>query len=210
MKGTKQADYSVVTNSWNWWITIATQRTHYLCPVRLTSMPGYVNRSVSSWLLHLTLTRLLHSAKVIVMYSFFLWHYWSPFLSKCGEMYSNCQCTAVQSQAANISVKQKWVTLSAQFRLQQDGTTTHTAHFYTSAQDMVSGQIHFSFQGHHLAHPSVWSCSTKLLPLWLCQKKGTCPANTNDLKLKIQECKAFMGPLIATTYYNLSITTASV
>jgi hypothetical protein len=47
----------------------------------------------------------LHSAKVIAMCNLFLWHCWSPFLSECVEMYSNCQCTAVQSHAANISVK---------------------------------------------------------------------------------------------------------
>jgi hypothetical protein len=36
------------------------------------------------------------------------------------------------------------------------------------------------------------------------------PASINNVKQKIQECKVFVGPLSATTYNNLSITTALV
>jgi hypothetical protein len=64
----------------------------------------------------------LHHVRCIVrkwlLCAVFLWHYWSPFLSECGEMCSNCQCTAVQSHAANISI---WVTSPAQFAMDPTG-----------------------------------------------------------------------------------------
>ena len=140
-----------------------------------------------------TSTRPLHSAKSDSDVQFFYGisgHHFFQNVERC-TVTVNAQPYKVTLQTFLWNISHCQLCL---LWLQQDGTTTHTAHFYASAQDNVSRQIHFSFQGHHLAHPLVWSCSTKLLLLWLCQKKGTCPASTNDLRQKIQECKAFMGP----------------
>jgi len=183
--------------------------THYWCLVGLTSTPGHTCLCQQTYLSaagskHPTWNspRPLHSA-------IFLWHYWSPFLSECGEIPVNLNAQPYKVTLQTVLWNESHHQLNLLW-FQQDGTTAHTAHFYASARDNASRQTHFLFQGHHLAYPLIWSCSTTLLPLWLCQKKGTCPASTNDIKQKIQECKVFMGPLSATTCNNLSITTALV
>jgi hypothetical protein len=79
------------------------------------------------------------------------------FFEKCGVVYSNCECRAVQSRATKISAQ--WVTSSsARFALNPTkwSKCSYSKNFHSNLQDSVSGQNYFSFRGHHLAHPLAW------------------------------------------------------
>jgi len=74
------------------------------------------------------------------------------FFWECRRAYSNCECRELQSHAGSTSAQ--WVILfSTRFAVvpTRRSNCSHSMKFHASPQDNVSRQIHFSFQGHHLA-----------------------------------------------------------
>jgi hypothetical protein len=85
----------------------------------------------------------------------------------------HCECRVVQSHAGNISAKSV-MSSTAWFAIVPTrwSNRSHSTNFCASPQDSVSRHTHFSSRGHHLASTVTWSCSTRLLPLGLCQRQG--------------------------------------